>query len=198
MLALPGGRAAVCAANARRATAPADPNRKDRTFPMKRAMVGLLAAAAIAGGAGHARAQGGTLPVSLQVRLDAGLPLGDFKDGTKAGLGWGVDGAFDVAPNLSVFVGYSSFDFDIKDSDLRVRDDGVDVGTRLRLGTGGGVLSSYAQFAALFHNGETGFEAGLGAEYPVSPAVTVTPLARYRKVADTQYVGLGIGLMVRP
>lgn len=165
---------------------------------MKRAMVGLLAAAALAGGAGQARAQGGTLPVSVQVRLDAGLPLGDFKDATKAGLGWSVDGALDISPNMAVFVGYSSFDFDIKDSDLRVRDDGLDVGTRLLLGTGGGVLNTYAQFAALFHNGDTGFEAGLGAEYPVSPAITLTPLARYRKIDDTQYVGLGIGLLLRP
>jgi hypothetical protein len=28
--------------------------------------------------------------------------------------------------------------------------------------------------------------------------VTLTPLARYRKIGDTQYVGLGIGLSLRP
>jgi hypothetical protein len=164
---------------------------------MKRAIAGLLAVTALAAGAGRAQAQG-TLPVSLQVRLDAGLPVGDFKDAVKAGLGWSVDGAFDVSPNFAIYGGYSSFDFDVKGSSVRARDDGFDVGGRLLLGTGGGVLNSFAQFGALFHNGDTGFEAGLGAEYPVGPAVTLTPLARYRKINDTQYVGLGIGLSLRP
>jgi opacity protein-like surface antigen len=164
---------------------------------MKRAIVGLLAATALAGGAGRAHAQG-NLPVSVQVRLDAGLPLGDFKDGVKTGLGWGVDGAFDVSPNFAVYAGYSSFDFDVRSSTLKVRDDGFDVGGRVLLGTGAGILDTFAQFGALFHNGDTGFEAGLGAEYPVAPAITLTPLARYRKIGDTQYVGLGIGLSLRP
>ena len=165
---------------------------------MKRAIVGLLAVVALAGGgAGRARAQG-NLPVSVQVRLDAGLPVGDFKDQVKAGLGWGVDGAFDLSPNFSLYAGYSSFDFDVRSSTLKVRDDGFDVGGRLLLGTGAGILTTYAQFGALFHNGDTGFEAGLGGEYPVSPAIALTPLARYRKIKDTEYVGVGIGLSFRP
>ncbi|HKP75963.1 MAG TPA: hypothetical protein VJT67_10500 [Longimicrobiaceae bacterium] len=163
---------------------------------MKRAIAGLLAVTALAAGAGRAEAQG-TLPVSVEVRLDAGLPVGDFKDAAKAGLGWGVTGAFDVAPNFALYAGYSSFDFDLKSSTLKVRDDGFDVGGRVLLGTGGGVMTTFAQFGALFHD-ETGFEAGLGAEYQVGPAVTLTPLARYRKVGDAQYVGLGIGLNLRP
>lgn len=164
---------------------------------MKRAIAGLLAVAALAGGAGRAHAQG-TLPVSVQVRLDAGLPVGDFKDVVKAGLGWGVDGAFDVSPNFALYAGYSSFDFDVRSSTLKVRDDGFDVGGRVLLGTGAGILTTFAQFGALFHNGDTGFEAGLGGEYPVGPAVTLTPLVRYRKIKDTEYMGVGIGLVFRP
>ena len=164
---------------------------------MKRAMVGLLAAAALAAGAGSAEAQG-NLPVTVEVRLDAGLPMGDFHDAVRSGVGWGVSGMLDLAPNLGIYVGYSSFDFDLDDSTLELRDDGVDVGARLLLGTGGGVVSTFAQFGALFHSGETGFEAGLGAEYPVSHAVSLTPLARYRKIGDAEYVGLGIGLSFRP
>jgi len=164
---------------------------------MKRAIAGLLAVAALAAGAGRAEAQG-NLPVSVQVRLDAGLPIGDFKDAVKAGLGWGVDGAFDVSPNFAIYAGYSSFDFDVRNSTLRVRDDGFDVGGRVLLGSGGGVLTTFAQFGALFHNGDTGFEAGVGGEYPVGPALTLTPLARYRKIKDTEYVGVGIGLSFRP
>jgi hypothetical protein len=165
---------------------------------MKRAIVGLLAVTALAAGAGRASAQGGTLPVTFEVRLDAGLPLGDFKDGVKAGLGWGVDGAFELSPNFAIYGGYSSFDFDVRNSTVTVRDDGFDLGGRLLLGTGGGLMTTYAQFGALFHNGDTGFEAGLGMEYPVARAITLTPLARYRKIGDTQYVGLGIGLSLRP
>ena len=164
---------------------------------MKRAIAGLLAAVALAAGAGRAGAQG-TLPVSFQVRLDAGLPVGDFKDAVKAGLGWGVDAAFDVSPNFSIYGGYSSFDFDVRSSTVTVRDDGFDVGGRVLLGSGGGVTTTFAQFGALFHNGDTGFEAGLGLEYPVATAVTLTPLARFRKIGDTQYFGVGIGLSLRP
>jgi len=164
---------------------------------MKRAIAGLLAVVALAAGAGRASAQG-TLPVSFQVRLDAGLPIGDFKDATKAGLGWGVDAAFDVSPNFAVYGGYSSFDFDVRSSTVTVRDDGFDLGGRVLLGSGGGSLSTFGQFGALFHNGDTGFEVGLGGEYPVATAVTLTPLARFRKIGDTQYVGLGIGISLRP
>jgi hypothetical protein len=164
---------------------------------MKRAMVGLLAAAALAAGAGNAAAQG-NLPVSVEVRLDAGLPIGDFKDAARSGLGWGVSGLLDLAPNLALYAGYSSFDFELEDSSLDLRDDGLDVGARLILGTGGGVVTTFAQFGALFHNGDTGFEGGLGAEYPVSRAVKVTPLARYRKLGDAEYVGVGVGLSFRP
>lgn len=164
---------------------------------MKRAIAGLLAVVALTAGTGRASAQG-TLPVSFQVRLDAGLPIGDFKDVTKPGLGWGVDAAIDLSPNFAVYAGYSSFDFDVRSSTVTVRDDGFDVGGRVLLGSGGGTLSSFAQFGALFHNDDTGFEAGLGFEYPVGPAVTLTPLARYRKIGDTQYIGLGIGLSLRP
>jgi hypothetical protein len=156
-----------------------------------------LAAAALAAGAGRAEAQG-YLPVSVQVRLDAGLPVGDFKDAAKAGVGWGIDGAVDLSPNFSIYAGYSRFEFDVRSSTLRVREDGFDVGGRVLLGSGGGTLTPFAQFGALFHNGETGFEAGVGGEYPVGPALTLTPLARYRKIEDTEYVGLGIGLVFRP
>jgi hypothetical protein len=189
----PGPREAAHPRRVRRA----DPTNETGTWMMKRAIVGLLAVMALAAGAGRASAQG-TLPVTLEVRLDAGLPLGDFKDGVKSGLGWGVLGTFEISPSFALYGGYSSFDFDVRSSTLTVRDDGFDVGGRLLLGTGGGVMTSFAQFGALFHNDETGFEAGLGVDYPVGPAVTLTPLARFRKIGDTQYVGLGIGLSLRP
>ena len=165
---------------------------------MKRAIVGLLAAVAMAAGAGRASAQG-TLPISIEGRIDAGIPVGDLADDYGVGFGWGVQGAFDLTPNFSIYGGYSRFNFDPKSGSplLKTHDDGFDLGGRVTLGTGAGVWNPFAQFGVLFHD-ETGFEAGLGADYPVGNGVTLTPMARFRKVGNGQYVGVGIGLNLRP
>ncbi|HEX6749564.1 MAG TPA: hypothetical protein VF092_19875 [Longimicrobium sp.] len=163
---------------------------------MKKAIVGLFAAAALAAGTGHASAQG-NLPISIEARIDAGIPTGDFADGFDVGVGWGVFGAIDLTPNFAIYGGYSQFSFDVKDTDLNAKDDGFDLGGRVLLGTGAGVWTPFGQFGVLFHD-ETGFEFGLGAEYPVGTGVTLTPLARFRKVGDAQYVGIGVGLSLRP
>ena len=164
---------------------------------MKKAIVGLFAVAALAAGAGHAAAQG-TLPISLEARIDAGIPTGDFADAFDVGLGWGVFGAFDLTPNFAIYGGYSQFSFDLKDTDgVNAKDDGFDLGGRVLLGTGAGVWTPFAQFGVLFHD-DTGFEVGLGADYPVGTGVSLTPLARFRKVGDAKYVGIGVGLSLRP
>jgi len=164
---------------------------------MKNVIVGLFALAALAAGVDRAAAQG-TLPITLEARIDAGIPTGDLADGFDAGLGWGVFGGFDLTPNFTIYGGYSRFEFNDK-SDLNVnaKDDGFDLGGRVRLGTGAGVWTPFAQFGVLFHD-ETGFEAGLGADYPVGNGVALTPMARFRKVGDAQYFGIGVGLSLRP
>lgn len=162
---------------------------------MKKVIVGLFAAAALFAGGGHAAAQG-TLPVSLEARIDAGIPTGDLGDAVDVGLGWGVQAALDLTPQFALYGGYSQFSFDVKDTDgVNVKDDGFDLGGRVRLGTG--VWSPFAQFGVLFHD-DTGFEAGIGADFPVGTGVSLTPLARFRKVGDAQYFGIGIGLALRP
>jgi hypothetical protein len=164
---------------------------------MKKAIVGLFAIAALASGGGRAAAQG-TLPISLEARIDAGIPTGDLGDAVDVGLGWGVQAAFDLTPNFAIYGGYSQFSFGLKDIDgENLKDDGFDLGGRVLLGTGAGVWNPFAQFGVLFHD-ETGFEAGLGADYPVGTGVSLTPLARFRKVGDAQYFGIGIGLSLRP
>lgn len=159
---------------------------------MKKAIAGLLAVLALAS-AGRARAQA-TLPISAEVRLDAGIPTNP----ANTGLGWGVTGAWDLSPTFSIYGGYSRFDFDLRNSDGTARDDGWDIGGRVMLGTGAAVWTPFAQFGALFHNGDTGFEAGLGASYPVGNGAALTPLARFRKIGDGEYFGIGIGLSLRP
>jgi hypothetical protein len=75
--------------------------------------------------------------------------------------------------------------------------DGGDFGGRVIMGTGGGVWTPFVQFGALFVEGDVGFEAGLGALYPVGQNLSVTPLARYRNVEDFEHVALGIGVSLR-
>lgn len=164
---------------------------------MKNVMVGLLALGALAVGGSRAAAQG-TLPVTVEARIDAGIPVGDLADDFEVGLGWGVMAGFDLTPTFMIFGGYSRFEFNDKSGlDVETEDDGFELGGRVRLGTGAGVLTPFAQFGVLFHE-DTGFEGGLGADYPVGNGVVLTPMARFRKVGDGEYFGVGVGVSLRP
>ena len=163
---------------------------------MKRLFTGLLVALGVALGADHAAAQG-TLPLSLGVRIDAGIPVGDDSEGIETGFGWGVEAAFDLTPTFAIYGGYSQFTFGIEDFDEDVSEDGFEIGGRVMLGTGGAVWTPYGQFGAVFHEGETGFEVGLGADYPVGNALSLTPMVRLRSIDDLQYVTVGVGLSFR-
>ena len=165
---------------------------------MKNAFAGLLAALALAGAAAPAAAQG-TLPLAFEVRLDAGLPVGDESEGVDTGVGFGGMALLDLSPNFSLYGSLSRFEFsmeDIDDSDFR--QDAAGVGGRVYLGTGGGIVLPYAQFGAVFSDGETGFEAGLGAEYPLGNALSLTPMARYVSVDDLSWAAIGVGITLRP
>jgi len=163
---------------------------------MKKTITGLLVALAVAAGAGHAAAQG-TLPLSIGVRIDAGIPVGDASDALETGFGFGVEAAFDLTPTFAIYGGFSQFQFDIEDSDVEVEENGFDLGGRVLLGTGAGVATPYAQFGVLFHEDEVGFEAGLGADYPVGNSLSLMPMVRYRSIEDLDYVSVGVGLSFR-
>lgn len=163
---------------------------------MKKAVTGLLVALAVAAGAGRAAAQG-TLPLSVGVRIDAGIPVGDAGDTFETGFGWGVEAALDLTPTFAIYGGYSQFQFDVDDLDVEVEENGFDLGGRVLLGTGAAVWTPYAQFGALFHEDEVGFEVGLGADYPVGNALSLTPMVRYRSIEDFDYVTIGVGLNFR-
>jgi opacity protein-like surface antigen len=136
-------------------------------------------------------------PISLEARLDAGIPVGDNPDDLDTGLGWGVGAALDLAPAFAISGEYSQFNFEFQDSDIERDTDGFGVGGRLHVGTGGGVWNPFLQFGALFHDDDTGFEAGVGGDYPVSGNLGVTPMIRFRKVDELQYLTLGFGLNFR-
>jgi hypothetical protein len=163
---------------------------------MKKVFSLVFAIAALAG-ATPASAQG-TLPIALELRLDGAWPMGDFHDAFDTGVGWGVQGNFDLSPAFTFYAGYSRAEFPIDGAeDTRVRDDGFNLGGRATLGSGVTMWTPFLQVGVSLHD-ETGIEGGLGADFPVSAAVGVTPLVLFRKVGDAEYVTFGLGLRHRP
>jgi hypothetical protein len=124
------------------------------------------------------------------VRLDAGIPVQDTDDLLDAGVGFGIRAMLDVAPTLALYGGYSRFEFEVDDDlgDGDVEEDGFELGGRLGLGHGHGSAQPYFLLGALFHGDDTGLEAGIGADYPVSWSVSVTPEVRYRTIDDVDYL----------
>src|SRR5687768_2679404 len=108
----------------------------------------LLVGAAVLGAA-PAAAQ--TLPLSLEVRLDAGIPVQDADDLLDMGVGFGVRAMLDLAPTFAVYAGYSRFEFEL-DEDLGegdVEEDGMELGGRVGLGYGHGAAQPYLLLGAL-------------------------------------------------
>ena len=137
------------------------------------------------------------LPLGFEVRLDAGIPVEGSRDTFDAGVGFGARVSLDLAPTFAVYGGYSQFTFDYEDdvlADTELETGGFEVGGRVQLGGGGAITSApYFVLGALFHDDDTGIEAGLGVDYPVSWNLSVTPAVRYRRVDDLTYVTIGMG-----
>jgi opacity protein-like surface antigen len=165
---------------------------------MKNWIAALAVGALAAGVAAPAAAQ--DIPLAFEVRLDAGIPVDDSGDLYETGVGFGVRASLDVAPTFAIYGGYSQFTFELDDE--LVGDDenevsGFELGGRVGVGSGHGSGSPYVLLGALFHEDETGIEAGLGADYAVSWQVSVTPEVRYRKVDELTYLTLGLGARFR-
>ena len=159
-----------------------------------RQWIPALALGAAMLGAAPAMAQ-----LAVEVRLDAGIPVDDTGEIYDAGVGFGLRGSLDVAPTFAVYGGYSQFDLQVDenllpDADLEVS--GWEVGGRVGIGHGA-AASPYFLLGALFYNDDTGIEAGVGAEYPVSWSLALTPEVRYRNVGDLTYLTLGMGARFR-
>lgn len=155
----------------------------------------FAAALAVAAMAGGAQAQ--TIPISVEARLDAGLPVGDAADTYDQAIGFGVHAAFQATPLFALYGGYSRFEFDYDNFDGDRKSEGLEVGGRVTLGTGGGIYNPFFQIGALLYEDDTGLEVGLGGFYPVAQNLSVTPMVRYRTVDDLDYVALGVGLNLR-
>jgi hypothetical protein len=163
---------------------------------MKRAYAGLLAAFALAASAQGARAQV-LIPVSAEVRLDAGMPTGRSRDALDTGVGFAGNLGLNLTPRFMIYGGYSRTRFSTRIGGGHATDDGFDLGGKAYLGTGGGVTNPYVQFAALFHNGSTGLEGGLGWQYGLGGNLALTPSVRYRSIVGLHYVTGGVGLELK-
>jgi hypothetical protein len=162
---------------------------------MKNAYAGLLAALGLLATAPAVRAQT-LLPITAEVRLDAGIPTGDARHSLDTGVGFAGNVGLNLTPRFQVYGGYSRQKFSLKNTSGHVTDDGFDLGGKAFLGSGGGVTNPYVQFGALFHNGETGLEGGLGWQYGLGGALSLNPSVRYRSIEGLHYVAAGIGVEV--
>jgi hypothetical protein len=157
-----------------------------------------LAALALAVPAAHASAQS-LLPLHVEGRLDAGIPVGGSGDALETGVGFGINGSLNLTPMLAVYGGWSRFGFGVQDGgatgdDDEIHDDGWALGGKVIVGSGR--VMPYGQAGVLFRGGDNGWEAGGGVIIPLVSGLSLTPSAVYRKVGELKYVALGAGARV--
>ena len=157
--------------------------------------VGLVAAVAALAGAGGAAAQ--SLPISVEARLDAGVPVGDAADLYEQAIGFGIHGAFQATPLFAFYGGFSRFEFEREDDLGERKSEGLEVGGRVTLGRGGGVYNPFFQIGGLVYEDDTRLWGGFGGFYPVGRNLSVTPMIRYRTIDELDYVALGVGVNLR-
>lgn len=165
-----------------------------------------IAALVLGATAGTAHAQ---LPISVEVRADAGVPTGSFGDVVDTGLGVGVSAAVNVMPNLGVYGGYSRTEFALSNADGRAVDSGFSAGVTTSVpGVTFGGAQPWIGAGALFHKldvggtseGDVGFEVGGGVAIPLGQHLRLTPGVGYRQygagVRNVSYVSAGVGMNV--
>lgn len=165
---------------------------------MRNWIAALAVGAMAAGVAAPAAAQ--EIPLSFEVRLDAGIPVDETGELYEPGVGFGVRASLDLAPTFALYGGYSRFSFELDDDlvdDPENEVSGFELGGRLGVGSGHGSSSPYILLGALFHEDQEGLEAGIGADYAVSWQVSVTPEVRYRKIGEFTYLAMGMGARFR-
>ena len=191
---------------------------------MRKTMFATAALAALVGTATVAGAQSLPIPLSLEGRVDAAFPMGDFGDEADTGVGYGVSAALGVAPGFGVYGSYSHTRFGQGPGSTGTpdaTDSGFSVGVTAAIPSGGMGMAPWVGGGLVFHqlqlggNGsgieeEMGFEVGGGVAVGVAPGVRLTPGVGYRRYAATvpvlgdvvqrdltvQYLTLGVGLNI--
>jgi opacity protein-like surface antigen len=181
------------------------------------AAVGLALLAAP--GAAHAQSPvdvSSIIPISVEARGGAAVPTGSFADIANNAFSFGASLHVQVAPQVSLYGGYSYADFDMEDTDVEGTDSGWEAGTRIAFpGVG---FSPWVRAGLLFHDfelevagvefdgdDEIGFELGAGAAFPLGPRVAISPGVAYRRYStdfpgreeNISYLNVDVGLRIR-
>ena len=142
------------------------------------------------------------IPLSIEGRVDAAIPTGDFADVASTAPSFSASAAFGLAPGFGVYGGYSMTEFDLEGSDGEASDEGFSVGLTAALPVAG-LPSPWVGAGLVFHefevegggleiegDTEMGFEVGAGVAVPVTPRVRLTPAVGYRTF-EVDLLGLG-------
>ena len=177
---------------------------------MKKTIVTFAAALAAVTLAGRAQAQS-IIPLAVEARASAAVPMGDFKDfegGIGTGYGFGVNGELKLNPLFGVYGGYSWTGYDLEEGDERLEQQGIDAGVRVGLGLL--PLRPYARGGIVYHKlddghdhgneRKLGYEVGAGLSFPLGAVISVTPEVSYTRIGealegqDVSALRLGVGL----
>lgn len=145
------------------------------------------------------------LPISVEVRVGAGIPVGEFAEdepgvGAEAGPAFGAGALFHLSDALSVYGAYSRTHFvcgacDATGLDEQLVDAGAEFGVHampVRLGSVSPWLRAGGVYRQLTFSGEggelssdpgLGFEAGGGLSVAVTRSISIAPGVRFRTYA---------------
>jgi opacity protein-like surface antigen len=181
------------------------------------AAIGLAALSATA-------AQAQVTPLTVEARVGAAIPTGDFGDLVDTGYGLSLHGAYRVIPMIDLYgaynwtrFGFTDTDEEFGDTDVDLTDSGFELGVRLNVPVPGirpwvqaGVLLHQLSMSAseggitgsLTSDREVGFQAAAGVAIPVAPGLRLTPAVSYRQYtvdfwdasSDVSYFGVSVGL----
>jgi hypothetical protein len=163
---------------------------------MKKTTFALAALAAVAF-TGTAKAQS-ALPLSIEGRVGAVLPTGDWGELAKTGIGLNGNVTFNVTPVVGIYGGYTwnrfGVDADLGDTDgANWTEQGFDVGLKARFASPTGMpVTPFFRGGAIIHklkvsddevsfsgDYKVGFDVGGGVEIPVAQRITLTPQVGY-------------------
>jgi opacity protein-like surface antigen len=190
---------------------------------MYRTMFAAVLAAGVSA-SGVATAQSLPIPLSVEGRLDAAFPVGDFSDVASTGAGFGVGASLGIVPGVGVYGTYSHTRFGVpvgSDRTPDATDSGFSVGLTTALPGMSPRVSPWVGAGLVLHRLEVGgsrsgidqdvgFEVGGGVAIGVAPGVRLTPGVGYRHYGASipalgglaardltvQYVTAGIGVNV--
>lgn len=158
-----------------------------------KASVSMLAALAALTFAASAQAQ--RSPVSLEGRIGAVVPTGDWGQLAKTGVGGSASITFHATPVVGIYGGYTYNRFDLDNdlgSDGNWTEQGFDAGVQASFTTPGSMVSPYFRGGVIFHklgassslgdasgDYKAGFEVSGGVALRVAPQVSITPAVGY-------------------